>query len=338
MPAQDVSALSPPATERWQQALQNAVTQPAELLAMLNLPMSLLPQAEAAAKQFPLKVPRGFVQRMRAKNPQDPLLRQVLPIGDELITSPDYFKDPVGDALAKAEAGIIHKYHERALFISTGACAVHCRYCFRRHFPYSSELAASNRWRDSLLWLHNNPNIHEVILSGGDPLSLSDSRLAPLMAGLSEIESVHTLRIHSRQPVVLPERVTSQLIETLKCAGKKIVLVIHANHANELDDTVAEALQQFKQAGAQLLNQAVLLKGVNDRSEALIELSQRLFECDVLPYYLHTLDPVQGAAHFDVPIATAKQLHLSMSAKLPGYLVPRLVKEIAGEPNKTPLL
>lgn len=335
MPASDVSALANHANTSWQRALQNAITQPAELLEVLGLPMALLPQAEAAAKQFPLKVPRGFVARMKVADTQDPLLKQVLPLGDELISTAGFSTDPVGDALAKAEAGIIHKYNQRALLISTGACAVHCRYCFRRHFPYDSEHAASNRWQKSLQWLQANPDINEVILSGGDPLSLSDSKLKPLMEGLAQLGHVTTLRIHSRQPIVLPERVTKSLIETLKLANKQLVLVVHANHANELDSTVAQALAIFKDAGATLLNQAVLLKGVNDNPTALVNLSRRLFELAVLPYYLHVLDAVQGAAHFDIPLSKSLQLHKEICALLPGYLVPRLVKETAGEPNKT---
>ncbi|MDD9893370.1 MAG: EF-P beta-lysylation protein EpmB [Gammaproteobacteria bacterium] len=329
------TALAEVQPQHWQTALQNAVKDPAELLALLQLPEELLPAAKLAAKQFPLRVPRGFVARMQSGDPHDPLLAQVLPLGAELIATPGFSTDPVGDTLAKADAGIIHKYNQRALLISTGACAVHCRYCFRRHFPYADEMAAKSSWQHSLQWLKQNPDINEVILSGGDPLSLTDAKLAPLMDGLAALPQIHTLRLHSRQPVVLPERVTEALIHTLKRSKKQIVLVIHSNHANELDQQVADALNLFHQAGIHLLNQAVLLKGVNDHAEALISLSRRLFSMQVMPYYLHLLDTVQGAAHFEVKLKKAKQIHKVMCANLPGYLVPRLVKETAGEPNKT---
>jgi EF-P beta-lysylation protein EpmB len=335
MPSNDITAISSHTSEPWQQSLQDAIKDPAELLQLLGLPSTLLPAAKLAAKQFPLRVPRGFVNRMRVGDVDDPLLKQVLPLGAELIAEDGYSHDPVGDSLAKAEAGVIHKYHQRALLISTGACAIHCRYCFRRHFPYAEEMAAKNRWQHSLEWLAENPKINEVILSGGDPLSLSDAKLKPLMNGLAQNPNVETLRIHSRQPVVLPERITEELIQTLKLANKKIVLVIHANHANEIDPSVSKALLTLHAAGIQLLNQAVLLRGINDSAEAQAELSRKLFANHVLPYYLHLLDAVQGAAHFDMETSQALAIHKALSALLPGYLVPRLVKEIAGEPNKT---
>lgn len=334
MPTHHSALVNAPATA-WQETLQNAVKDPAELIAILGLPESLLPAATAAAQQFPLRVPRGFVSRMRHGDVNDPLLAQVLPLGAELLATAGYSTDPVGDALAKADSGVIHKYHQRALLISTGACAVHCRYCFRRHFPYAEEMAAKQRWQNSLNWLEQNPDINEVILSGGDPLSLTDAKLLPLMQGLAAQPQIHTLRIHSRQPVVLPERITDSLINTLQQANKQVVLVIHANHANELDHTVATALNKCSISGIHLLNQSVLLKGVNDNVDDLVELSRKLFSMQVLPYYLHLLDAVQGAAHFDVAQASARRLHTAMCAKLPGYLVPRLVKETAGEPNKT---
>lgn len=321
----------------WQHALQNAVTDAAELLQLLQLPDELLAGANAAAKQFPLRVPRGFVERMRPNDPQDPLLQQVLPLGRELEVVEGFSTDPVGDALAKAETGVIHKYHGRALLISTGACAIHCRYCFRRHFPYQGELAARQQWQTTLRWLDKNPHIEEVILSGGDPLSLSDQKLAPLIEGLAARKHIHTLRIHSRQPIVLPERITAALIAQLQASQKQIVMVVHCNHANEINGAVAQALNAMRQAQFHLLNQAVLLKGINDHLPALENLSRTLFAHGVIPYYLHSLDAVQGAAHFDVPLPQATQLHQALNARLPGYLVPKLVKEIAGEANKTPI-
>lgn len=335
MPSQSQTTAEITVASDWQKSLQQAISDPAELLDILGLDSQWLPAAKAAAEQFGLKVPLSFVNRMQRGDINDPLLRQVMPLAKELETHPDFSTDPVGDALSKAEAGIIQKYKHRALLISTGACAVHCRYCFRRHFPYSDELAAKGRWKTSLDWLSQQTDIQEVILSGGDPLSLTDAKLLPLMEGLADIPHIHTLRIHSRQPVVLPDRVTPSLINTLKKSRKKIIVVIHANHPNELDDSVAAGLNSFSQAGFQLLNQAVLLAGINDQAETLTELSRRLFAANVLPYYLHLLDKVKGAAHFDVPEAQAIQLHQAITAELPGYLVPRLVKEQAGEQSKT---
>lgn len=319
----------------WQKSLQQAISDPAELLDILGLDSKWLPAAKKAAEQFGLKVPLSFVNRIRRGDINDPLLRQVMPLAEELENHPGFTSDPVGDALSKAEVGIIQKYKHRALLVSTGACAVHCRYCFRRHFPYSDELAAKGRWQTSLDWLDQQSDIQEVILSGGDPLSLTDSKLLPLMEGLAKIPHIHTLRIHSRQPVVLPDRVTPSLIKTLKISQKKIVVVIHANHPNELDESVKAGLNSLNQAGFQLLNQAVLLAGINDCPETLVSLSRRLFASNVLPYYLHLLDKVSGAAHFDVPEASALQLLQKITAELPGYLVPRLVREEAGEASKT---
>jgi EF-P beta-lysylation protein EpmB len=282
-----------------------------------------------------LRVPRGYAARMRKGDPNDPLLLQVLPQAREGDDVPGFGDDAVGDLARLKDGGVIHKYHGRALVIATGACAVHCRYCFRRHFPYSDALASREHWRGALRALAEDRSITEVILSGGDPLSLSDEKLARFAEGLEFLPHVQRLRIHTRQPVVLPERVDEALLAWLGRGRLRKVIVIHANHANELDDAVQQALARLAATGATLLNQSVLLRGVNDSADALLRLSERLFECGVLPYYLHMLDRVRGAAHFDVPEAEARALMRALAARLPGYLVPRLVREEAGAPSKT---
>ena len=321
----------------WQALLAGAVTEPAELLHLLGLGPEWRAPAEAAARAFPLRVPRGFVARMRRGDPGDPLLRQVLPLGDELLAAPGYGLDPVGDAAARRAPGVLHKYAGRVLLTATGACAVHCRYCFRRHFPYAEENAAAGQWRAALDYLASDPTIEEVILSGGDPLMLSDRRLEEFIRSAEAVASLQRLRIHSRLPVVLPERVTPELVRVLATTRLHVVLVIHANHSREIDDTVQSACERIRLAGITLLNQSVLLRGVNDDVDALVELSRALFAAGVLPYYLHMLDRVQGAAHFEVGAERARKLQSALQARLPGYLVPRLVREIAGQSHKVAL-
>jgi EF-P beta-lysylation protein EpmB len=322
---------------RWQQLWREAVRDPRELLAMLQLPGLAAQVSDAATTQFPLRVPRGFVARMRPGDPHDPLLRQVLPLDDEDRVVPGFALDAVGDREARGGTGVIHKYEGRALLVATGSCAVHCRYCFRRHFPYGEETAAANQWREALDYLAADPSIHEVLLSGGDPLSLATAKLAEFTDALARLPQVRRLRLHTRLPVVLPERVDTELLAWLDALPQQVVIVIHVNHANEIDAPVAAALAALRRTGATLLNQAVLLRGVNDQVEPLATLSERLFESGVLPYYLHQLDRVAGTAHFEVGDMTARALHADLAARLPGYLVPRLVREIAGAPAKTPL-
>jgi EF-P beta-lysylation protein EpmB len=232
---------------------------------------------------------------------------------------------------------VLHKYRGRALLITTGACAVHCRYCFRRHFPYTEAHAADNEWEDAVKVIAGDTTLREVILSGGDPLTLTTNRLARLVHKLEAIPHVSRLRLHTRLPIVLPARVEDSLLELLARGRLKSVLVVHANHPNEIDDEVAAALARLAGAGIALFNQAVLLRGVNDDAAALTELSEVLFEAGVTPYYLHLLDRVQGAAHFEVDIDTARALHRQLRENLPGYLVPQLVQEVAGEPFKQPV-
>lgn len=321
----------------WQALLASAVTEPAELLDLLNLGLEWHAPADAAARNFPLRVPRGFVARMRRGDPHDPLLRQVLPLGEELVATPGYGPDPVGDTAACRAEGVLHKYAGRVLLTATGACAVHCRYCFRRHFPYAEENAAAGQWRAALDYLAADPTIEEVILSGGDPLTLSDRRLEEFIRSVEAIDSLQRLRIHSRLPVVLPERVTPELVQMLATTRLHVVLVIHTNHAQEIDLAVRNACDRIRHAGITLLNQSVLLRGVNDDEDALVELSRALSAAGVLPYYLHMLDRVQGAAHFDVSAERARELQAALQTRLPGYLVPRLVREIAGRSHKVAL-
>ncbi|MEO7478415.1 MAG: EF-P beta-lysylation protein EpmB [Lysobacteraceae bacterium] len=330
-----VQALS--AQPRWQQLWRDSVRDPRELLRMLDLPGLAASLSDAATAQFPLRVPRGFVAKMRGGDPYDPLLRQVLPVLDEERIVPGFDFDAVGDGAARGAAGVIHKYAGRALLIATGSCAVHCRYCFRRHFPYADETAAAAHWGEALDYLQANPDIDEVLLSGGDPLSLSTAKLAEFTDAIAHISHVRRLRIHTRLPMVLPERIDAELLAWLRGLPQQVVIVIHANHANEFDAGVDAALACLRTAGATLLNQSVLLRGVNDDADSLANLSRRMFEAGVLPYYLHQLDHVAGAAHFEVDDAEARRLHASLTKSLPGYLVPKLVREVAGEPSKMPL-
>jgi EF-P beta-lysylation protein EpmB len=321
----------------WQTLLGQCITDVETLWQMLDLPLSLLPQARSAARQFRLRVPAGFVHRMGKGDPNDPLLRQILPLGEELVETPDYSTDPLEEMDAMPVPGLLHKYPGRVLLTLTGACAVNCRYCFRRHYPYSDANPAREHWPATLEYLAQREQINEVILSGGDPLTLTDARLASMTKDLASIPHIATLRLHSRVPVVLPERIDSSLLDWMSASRLRIALVIHCNHANEIDTSVTHALKQLKSADVTLLNQSVLLKGINDDAESLCELGHRLFEAGVLPYYLHQLDAVQGAAHFAVSDTRAHQLMDKIRSLLPGYLVPRLVRESPGESAKTPL-
>lgn len=318
----------------WQAALASAIREPAELLKYLDLPESLLNDAITASQSFILRAPLGYCQRIEKGNPDDPLLRQILPIGEELQTAQEFMLDPVSDLAAIQVPGLLHKYQGRVLIISTPACGVHCRYCFRRHFPYQENRTEQN-WQEAVNYIRAHPDIHEVILSGGDPLSLTESRLKNLTDKLINIPHIKTLRFHTRQPIVLPERINNEFLNWLDSLPWKIVMVLHCNHANEIDSSVASALNQLQQHQVTLLNQSVLLAGVNDNAEVLVELSRKLFDSHVLPYYLHMLDKVQGAKHFYVESEKAIQLLNEVRQCLPGYLVPKLVKENAGEKSKT---
>jgi EF-P beta-lysylation protein EpmB len=324
----------PPA---WQQEMASALTRPEQLIAALGLDPSLLGPARAASAEFGLRVPLSYVSRMRHGDPQDPLLRQVLPLGAELDHATGFVPDPLGEKTALRAPGLLQKYRGRALLITTQACAIHCRYCFRREFPYSEQQVDAPRWSAALAEIAGDASLQEVILSGGDPLSLSDARLAALTGALARIPHVSRLRVHTRQPIVLPSRVDDGLLQWIANARWRMVMVLHANHPNELTGDVHDACRRLSGAGVTLLNQTVLLRGVNDDAATLEALSEKLFVCGVLPYYLHVLDRVRGAAHFEVPDERARELAGTLAARLPGYLVPRLVREIDGAPAKVSL-
>lgn len=323
-------------TAAWQQALADAFTRVDALCEYLDIPMASLATLPDF-KAFPIRVPRGFADCMRPGDPADPLLRQVLPVQDELLDYPGYSHDPVGDLAAIAEAGVIHKYHGRVLLISTGACAVHCRYCFRRNFPYAELQLSTQKIQQAVSYIAGRAEISEVILSGGDPLLLNDDKLGQLLQQISDIKHVRRIRIHSRVPIVLPMRITERLLTTLSGLSPQVIMVFHANHANELSPAVGAACSALRRHGIALLNQSVLLKGVNDAGAILCELSEKLFEWGILPYYLHVLDHASGVGHFEVPEADARRLLTHMQQHLPGYLVPKLVKEQAGAAYKTPI-
>ncbi len=320
----------------WQQQLAQAITEPAELLQALNLSEKDFPQHTAANQQFNLKVTHAYLNKMQRDNPFDPLLLQIMTQSQETLPVAGFNTDPVGDLNSNKTPGLLHKYHGRVLLITTGACAVHCRYCFRRHFPYSEQQAGREQWAQAIDYIKQDSSIEEVILSGGDPLVLSDERLEILIHQLESIPHITRLRIHSRLPLVLPDRITHKLVNILARSRFIVCLVIHANHANEITQPEITALAKLKQAGVHLLNQAVLLAGINHQANDQIALSEALYTAGVLPYYLHLLDPVQGAAHFDVNLEDALSLISLMQSRLPGFLVPRLVREIAGETSKTP--
>ena len=318
----------------WRKDLSDVVTDVGELLRILELTDQSQAVTPSAARRFPLRVPRVFVDRMRPGDPADPLLRQVLPVAEEDEPAVGFTADPVGELKSPPIESVLHKYRGRALVMVTGVCAVHCRYCFRRHFPYAGLGSAPPGWDDAIARIAAAPAISEVILSGGDPLTVPDSRLEVLARKLAKMPQLKRLRIHTRLPIVLPKRVDGELTSWIGGLGLQTVLVVHANHANEIDDNVRRSLAALDTSGVTLLNQTVLLAGVNDSADALSDLSEALFDARVLPYYLHMLDPVEGAAHFDVSDGEAKRLHAELSARLPGDLVPRLVREVAGAPAK----
>jgi EF-P beta-lysylation protein EpmB len=320
--------------KNWQQQLAEAFTTLEVLCHYLHLDSTELPISATAAQNFPLRVPLSFAACMEKGNPNDPLLRQVLPINDELLAYSGYSHDPVGDLSAATQTGVLHKYQGRVLLINTGSCAINCRYCFRRNFPYADLQLGKQQEQAAMLSIQNDTNIHEVILSGGDPLLLSDVRLARLIEQLNAILHIKRIRIHSRLPIVLPARITAGLIHILAQSPKQIIMVLHCNHANELNERVIHACQQLKKHGITLLNQSVLLKGVNDDTAVLCELSEQLFQYSILPYYLHLLDKATGTGHFAVSETDALLLMEQVQASLSGYLVPKLVKEVAGAESK----
>ncbi len=324
-------AAVPPAP--WQTILAEAVRDAEELCRLLDLPAEVLRDARWAPVGFPLLVPRPYLARMRRGDPHDPLLRQVLPLAMEGGEVPGFSKDPLAEAETAAD-GLLTKYANRSLIVAAGACAVHCRYCFRRHFPYAELGGHMPRWEGILTRLAGSTTIHEVILSGGDPLTISDRRLAELAARLAEIPHLRRLRIHTRLPVVIPQRITDALLDGVLGTRLTTWVVIHVNHPAEIDSDVAAALVRLVKAGIPVLNQSVLLRGVNDSVEVMAELCERLIDLRIAPYYLHQLDRVAGASHFDVPEAVGREIIASLRPLLPGYAIPRYVREVPGVDHK----
>ncbi|MEN6558932.1 MAG: EF-P beta-lysylation protein EpmB [Thermoguttaceae bacterium] len=318
----------------WQSLLDQSIRSPAELCRRLDLDPSLGVEAESAGGNLPLLVPAPYAARIRRGDPNDPLLRQVLPRTEETLATPGFDADPLGETTARCGPGLLRKYRGRILMVTAGACAVHCRFCFRRHFPYSDCPQNAVQRASALEHIAADRSLHEVILSGGDPLMLTDAELARLLAQLTEIPHVRRVRLHSRMPVVLPQRVTSALVELLRAGRITPIMVIHVNHAAEIDRSVADGFARLIDGGVPVLSQTVLLHGVNDRADVLVELFGRLVDLRVVPYYLHQLDPVAGAAHFQVPIETGKSLVAALRARLPGYAVPRYVRETPGGDHK----
>ena len=321
----------------WQFELKQAYTQPEELLRALKLDPSLFTRDIKARQLFAMRVPKPFAAQMRVADPNDPLLRQVLPLRNEFDSAPGYSTDPLEEQQGPVN-GLLHKYKSRVLLILQGGCAVNCRYCFRRHFPYDELTFSKRQLADTLEYIRQHPEINEVILSGGDPLMANDSRLKGLIKEFELLPQLTRLRIHSRLPVVIPSRLTNELKKMLSDSRLQSVLVLHVNHANEISSELIRTLSDWQRAGIHLLNQSVLLNGVNDNLAALTQLSEKLFSAKVMPYYLHQLDKVEGASHFAVSDEIAQSLWQQMTYELPGFLVPRLVREQAGELSKTAIM
>lgn len=333
-----VEATSGPVS--WPQAVQRAIRDSRTLLAALGLPPETAGPADAvgqAENAFPVFVPWEFVARMQPGDPHDPLLRQVLGTANEVQNAPGFVSDPVGDGAAEVLPGLLQKYESRALLVATGTCAVHCRYCFRRQFPYSEVPKSPTAWQPAIDHIAGDHSLEEVILSGGDPLMLSDSSLQWLVEQLARMPHIIRLRIHSRVPVVIPQRVCDELLAWITAARQQVIFVSHINHPQEIDGGVRAALGRLRAAGAMLLNQAVLLRGINDSVEVQRELSVRLVSAGVMPYYLHQLDRVQGAADFEVPLEQGRRIIAALRAQLSGYGVPKYVAEIPGDTSKRPL-
>jgi EF-P beta-lysylation protein EpmB len=323
--------------DAWQRELAQAFTDPSELGKALRLAPEWVTTHAPARRLFPMRVPRPFAALMEPGNPEDPLLRQVWPLESEFDTDPLFSNDPLGEKDAQAQTGLLHKYESRVLILVRGGCAVNCRYCFRRHFPYDEHKVGTRELQSIASYIRQHPEVNEVILSGGDPLMASDDQLTKILDTLEPLSQLSRLRIHSRLPVVIPTRLTRQLADRLSQSRLQSILVIHANHPAEISNELQKGLAYWHRQGIHLLNQSVLLRGVNDSAEILERLSERLFRAQVLPYYLHQLDKVAGAAHFAVSDANAHLIMSDLRKRLPGFLVPKLVREIAGEASKTPL-
>lgn len=322
--------------EPWQTVVRQAIRDPLQLVTELGLPQQLVDGTAQPHQQFSTFVPRTFLRRMVPGDPADPLLLQVLPRSAETRNPPDYKRDAVGELGSAHPAGLVRKYPGRALLITRGVCAVNCRYCFRRHFPYNEYATVGDaRIRQAIEIIRADAGIEEIILSGGDPLMMVDDALFSLIDQVEAIEQIQRLRIHTRLPVVIPQRVTDALVRRLGNSRLTVSVVLHINHAQEIDQSVVEAAGRLQQVPLTLLNQSVLLRGVNDQVDTLVQLSRRLIEMHCLPYYLHQLDRVQGAAHFEVATETGETLIQEMRKQLPGYAVPRFVREVPGELSKS---
>jgi EF-P beta-lysylation protein EpmB len=319
----------------WQEQLAQAIRKPADLLEFAGLEADSIGYSQQAIRQFPVRVPFAFANRIKKNDPNDPILRQVFPYKAEEDEATGFINDPLAELNVQPVHGLLQKYNSRVLSITTGACAVHCRYCFRRHYPYQESSSSSKHWQASLDHIKDDSSIEEVILSGGDPLTLSDRRLQEICASIANIKHIKRIRFHTRLPIVLPARVTTTLLKQITDNDKSIIFVIHSNHANELDNSVSTIIKRLQEFDILVLNQSVLLKNINDSVTALINLSERLIENNVIPYYLHLLDPVAGAAHYDVSLDDAQSLMEEMQARVSGYLVPKLVKEEVGASSKT---
>ncbi|HEJ0075142.1 TPA: EF-P beta-lysylation protein EpmB [Klebsiella oxytoca] len=332
-----IVTLNTPSREDWLTQLADVVTSPDELLQLLNVDADANLLAGRDAKRlFALRVPRAFIARMEPGNPNDPLLRQVLTSQEEFIHAPGYSTDPLEEQHSVVP-GLLHKYSNRALLLVKGGCAVNCRYCFRRHFPYAENQGTKRNWQKAMEYIASHPELDEIIFSGGDPLMAKDHELDWLLTQLESIPHIKRLRIHSRLPIVIPARITDTLVARISASSLQVLLVNHINHANEIDTAFRRAMKSLRMAGVTLLNQSVLLRGVNDNARTLADLSNGLFDAGVMPYYLHVLDRVQGAAHFMVSDEEARAIMRELLTLVSGYLVPKLAREIGGEPSKTPL-
>ncbi len=320
----------------WQKELANVITDPKTLLELLEISPHQYQQHFSARKLFPVRVPRPLLSRIKKGDINDPILKQVMPLDSEFIATEGYLTDPLEEHDTVAP-GLLHKYKHRVLMVVKSGCAINCRYCFRRHFPYADNSPNKIRWQQALDYIKTHNELNEVIFSGGDPLMASDEHLQWLINEVEQIGHVKRLRIHTRLPIVIPQRITPTLVKALTQTRLKPTIVFHINHANEINKDVIEALAPLIEARIPLFNQSVLLKGVNDNAEVLANLSEALFDAGIQPYYLHLFDKVQGVAHFDICEEAAKKIILQLMAILPGYLMPKLVREIAGEANKTPI-
>ncbi len=320
----------------WQKELANVITDPKTLLELVDIPPENYQQHFAARKLFPVRVPRPLLSRIKKGDINDPILKQVMPLDVEFSITDGYVEDPLEEHDTVAP-GLLHKYKHRVLMMVKTGCAINCRYCFRRHFPYADNSPNKARWQQTLSYIQNHQEINEVIFSGGDPLMASDEHLQWLIDEIEKISHIRRLRIHTRLPIVIPQRITPALVKTLSSTTLKVTIVFHINHANEIDESVIQAIEPLRAARIPLFNQSVLLKGINDKASVLAALSEHLFDVGIQPYYLHLFDKVQGVAHFDIAESEAKQITLELMAILPGYLMPKLVREIAGEANKTPI-